>query len=47
MPRARYIARGRLRAGLGRSAPVKLITAKPRKAKKVRATLEMISSPGG
>ena len=30
MPSAMYMARGRFRAGSGRSPPVKLITAKPR-----------------
>ena len=44
---ARYIARGRFLAGSGRSPPVKLMTAKPRKAKKVSATLETMSTAGG
>src|SRR3954453_1634794 len=47
MPSAKYIARGRLRFGLTMSPPAKLITANPRKAKKVIATLEMIERHDG
>jgi len=47
MPSARYIARGSWREGLARSLAVKVMMPKPRKAKNVSATLEMISRSGG
>ena len=47
IPSARYIARGNWRAGLARSFAVKVMMPKPRKAKKVSATLEMMSRSGG
>ena len=47
IPSARYIALGSWRAGLARSLAVKVMMPKPRKAKKVSATLEMMSRNGG
>ena len=47
MPRARYIARGSWYAGLSRSFAVNVMMPKPRKAKKVSATLETMSRNGG
>src|SRR5215469_6213631 len=47
IPRARYIARGSWRDGLARSLAVNVMMPKPRKAKKVSATDEMMSWNGG
>jgi len=47
IPSARYIARGSCRDGLARSLAVKVMMPKPRKAKKVSATDEMMSCTGG
>jgi hypothetical protein len=43
MPRATKMARGSWREGFGRSFAVKVTTPKPRKAKKVSATLEKMT----
>src|SRR5215467_931437 len=47
IPSARYIALGSWRDGLARSFAVNVMMPKPRKAKKVSATLEMMSFSGG
>ena len=47
IPSARYIARGSWRDGLARSLAVKVMMPKPRKAKNVSATAEMMSRSGG
>ena len=47
IPSARYIARGSSREGLPRSLAVQLTMPKPKKAKKVSATLETMSRPDG
>src|SRR5690348_2464431 len=47
IPSARYMALGSSCAGLARSLAVKVMMPKPRKAKKVSATLDTISDRGG
>ena len=47
IPSARNIARGSWRDGLARSLAVKVMMPKPRKAKKVSATDEMMSRADG
>ena len=47
MVSARNIALGSWRAGFARSFAVKVMMPKPRKAKKVSATLETMSCSGG
>jgi hypothetical protein len=47
MPSARYTARGSWRAGFARSFAVNVMTPKPRKAKKVSATLDTTARSEG
>src|SRR3974390_2808087 len=47
IPSARNMARGSCRRGCDKSLAVKVMTPKPRKAKKVSATLEMMSLADG